>query len=195
MSGNTKEKAKASRLKRKVKLAELAVVRGQMFRSMTEEQQAALTEALDGVITEYQQGLDEAGDRLLNEADETGKDLVETWGYDVVTGALDGHTFYFAPLLRKLGDFVDANAEYGESNITGSMSQDVICRAEELMPEAKVNEWGNVYFFDSKEEEEDVVMPSPEKAISYALPSAAGRCRECENPLLADGKCVFINHN
>ncbi len=194
MSDTTKaekaEKAKATRLKRKIKLAALEQVRDNLFYysgSLSEEQQEQISEEFQGIITDYESNMETAEEAALEEADSRIKDVVQTFGFDVALAAIGDHGFSFVAYNPDLRKMVDENSEFGYQNITGHTQDDVLFMADSLAATATVDEWGEVEFPEDKEVEDE----EPEVRESHL----DGRCRVCENPLLADGKCAFINHN
>jgi hypothetical protein len=182
------ERAKASRLKRKIKLAALEQVRDNLFYygSLSEEQQEQISEQFQGIITEYESGMEAAEEALLADVDASIRDVVQTYGYDVALAAIGDHGFSFVAYNPDLRKMVDENSEFGYQNITGQTQEEVMQMADSLAATATVDEWGNVQFPEDEDGEDDESEPRQ--------PQANGRCRVCENPLLADGKCAFINH-
>jgi len=181
------EKAKASRLKRKIKLAALEQVRNNLFHhgSLTEQQQEEISENFQDIIAGYGSAMGAAEEAALEEADGRIKDFVQTYGYDVALAAVGDNAFHYVNLdLRKM---VDENSEFGYQNISGQTQEEVNQMADALAATATVNEWGHVVFPEGKDGEDEESEPRQ--------PHANGRCRVCENPLMADGRCVFINHN
>jgi hypothetical protein len=151
------EKAKASRLKRKVKLAALEQVRDNLFYygSLSEEQQEQIGEHFQDIITGYESDVEAAEEAALEEADGRIKDFVQTYGYDVAVVAIGDHGFSFAPYNPDLRKMVDEQSEFGYQNITGHTQDDVMAMADSLAATATVNEWGRVVFPEGKDGEDE----------------------------------------
>jgi hypothetical protein len=176
------ELAKASRLRRKIKLAALEQVRNNLFHhgSLSEEQQEQISENFQDIIAGYGSDMGAAEEAALEEADGRIKDFVQTYGYDVALAAVGDNAFEYVNLdLRKM---VDENSEFGYQNITGQTQEEVMQMADLLAATATVDEWGNVQFPEAEDSEDNEHR-------------ANDRCRKCGNELDADGKCRFINHN
>ena len=166
------EKAKASRLRRKIKLAALERVRNNLFHhgSLSEEQQEQISENLQDIIAGYGSDMGAAEEAALEEADGRIKDFVQTYGYDVALAAVGDNPFEYVNLdLRKM---VDENSEFGYQNITGQTQEEVNQMADALAATATVDEWGNVQFPEGEDED----PKSASLMLTAAAACAKTRC-------------------
>src|SRR6266536_1733752 len=93
------EKAKASRLRRKIKLAALEQVRDNLFYygSLSQEHQEQVSEQFQGIINDYESGMEAAEEDLLADVEASIRDVVQTCGYDVALAAVGDLAFNFVP--------------------------------------------------------------------------------------------------
>jgi hypothetical protein len=120
------EQSKASRLRRKIKLAALDQVRDNLFYygSLSEEQQEQISEQFKGIITEYESGMEAAEESLLADVDASIRDVVQNYGYDVALAAIGDNAFSFVAYNPDLRKMVDENLEFGYQNITGQTQEE-----------------------------------------------------------------------